>query len=291
VLNVYEQVSINKTRSVIVIALFITFVLGVSYLITYTLDLDPSIIMGAFIFSTFSAIGSYFFGDKIVLGLNGAREAQRKEFFNYYTVTENLSLASQIPVPKMYVIDSPALNAFATGRDPQHAVICVTTGLLEKLSRTQLEGVIAHELSHVVNYDIRLMMLVSILVGSLSILSDLLLRGHARSRNRNRSSGMLALVGFILILFSPLIAQLIQLALSRQREFLADASGVKLTRQPSGLIEALTIIATDPNHLQNAAPSTAPLFISNPFKGQTIATLFSTHPPIEQRIATLQKML
>jgi heat shock protein HtpX len=293
--NVYEQVASNKFRSNVVIIGFIAFITGAAYLIVQALNLDPSILLFAGIFSIISSFASYFAGDKLVLALNNAHPANRQQHFDYYTVVENLSLAYQIPMPQIYIIDSPALNAFATGRDPEHAYVCVTSGLIEKLNRTQLEGVIAHELSHIKNYDIRLMMVVSLLIGTLSILTNLAYRtrglGSRRSRdNESSASGVLALVGLFLLIFSPLIAQLIQLALSRQREYLADASGVKLTRQPQGLIEALKIISQDPDILHSASTATASLYISNPFKNSKIASLFSTHPPIEERIKRLEQM-
>jgi len=295
--NVYEQITRNKIRSGFIISLFTAFVILVAYLITYAFNLDNSFLIIAIIFSIFSSGASYFYGDKMVLGLNKARPATRKEFFDFYTVTENLSLANQTPVPKIYVIDSPAPNAFATGRDPEHAVICATTGLLEKLNRTELEAVVAHELSHIKNYDIRLMTIVSILIGTLSILINLASRsmffGGGRRNNDNNNEGgiILAVVGIVLIIFAPLIAQLIQLAISRRREYFADASAVKLTRQPQGLIDALTKISSDPSKLETASTATASLYITNPFKGNKIASLFSTHPPIEDRIKALQQML
>lgn len=290
-LNIYEQVSRNKTRSSLIIAIFVIFITGVSYLITQYAGTGDEIIIYALGFSTISGLVSFFHGDKIILSLNRARPANRKEFFNFYTITENLATANQIPVPKIYVADSPAPNAFATGRDPDHATVCVTTGLLSKLNRTQLEGVIAHELSHIKNYDIRLMMIVSILVGSLSILIRTTSRRSSSRNKKNNSSGIFGLIGIILIIFSPLIAKLIQLAISRRREYLADASAVKLTRQPQGLISALQIISQDPNMLRSASTATASLYIANPFKTNKIASLFSTHPPIKDRIATLQQML
>lgn len=293
-LNVYEQVARNKFKSTLIISLFVAFVLIVAYLISRAFGFGDSFLIFAFIFSIFTSGISYFYGDQIILSLNGAKPATRKEFFNFYTVTENLSMANDMPVPKIYVIDSPALNAFATGRDPQHAVVCATTGLLNKLNRTELEAVIAHELSHIKNYDIRLMMIVSILIGTLSILinfaSHNMFFGHDRDREEN-SSPVLAIIGIVLIIFAPIIAQLIQLAISRRREYLADASGVKLTRQPQGLIDALKKISSDPNILETASTATAPLYIQNPFRGQKIASLFSTHPPVEERIKALEQML
>jgi heat shock protein HtpX len=296
-INVYEQVEKNKIKSAFIVALFIAFILAVAYVIAQAFGLGDQFMVFAFIFSLFSSGISYFWGDQIVLSLNQARPATRKEFFDFYTVVENLSMADELPTPKIYVIDSPAMNAFATGRDPQHSVVCATTGLLNRLNRTELEGVIGHELSHIKNYDIRLMMIVSILIGTLSILINFASRGmfFGGGRNRDREEGnagaIFAILGLILIIFAPIIAQLIQLAISRRREYLADASGVKLTRQPQGLIDALKKIANDNVPLETASTATASLYISNPFKGNKIASLFSTHPPIEDRIKALEEML
>ena len=290
-LNVYEQVSRNKAKSGLIIAIFVIFILLVSYLITQYANVGNGLILYALGFSTTSCLVSFFAGDKIILSLNHARPASREEFFNFYTTTENLAAAARLPIPKIYVINSPAPNAFATGRDPQHATICATTGLLSKLNRTQLEGVIAHELSHIKNYDIRLMMIVSVLVGSLAILIRTGSHNPQSRSQKNNRSGIFALIGLLFLILSPIIAKLIQLAISRRREYLADASAVKLTRQPQGLISALKIISQDPNILDSASTATASLYISNPFKNNKVANLFSTHPPIEKRIATLQQML
>lgn len=293
--NVYEQITKNKIRSGVIVSLFTAFIISVALIITNAYNLDSSLLVFAFILSLGSSFTSYFWGDKIVLTLNQARPATRKEFFDFYTVVENLSIANQTPVPRVYVIETDAMNAFATGRDPQHAVVCATTGLLEKLNRTELEGVIAHELSHIKNYDILLMTIVSILIGSLSILIDMAYRSSFFRRNDdredNQASTILTLIGFILIIFAPIIAQLIQLAISRRREYFADASAVKLTRQPQGLISALTKISQDNIVLDTASTATASLYIINPFKGNKIASLFSTHPPVEDRIKALQQML
>lgn len=292
--NVYEQITNNKIRSGIIISLFILFISVAVYLVSYSLNLDSSLLVFAIIFSLASSFSSYFWGDKIVLTLNQARPATRKEFFNFYTVTENLSLANQTPVPKIYIIDSPAMNAFATGRDPQHAVVCATTGLLEKLNRSELEAVVAHELSHIKNYDIRLMTIVSVLIGTLSILINMAYRRSFFGGDRdddNNNNNILAIIGIFLIIFAPLIAQLTQLAISRRREYFADASAVKLTRQPQGLINALKKLSTDNQKLETASTATASLYITNPFKGNKIATMFSTHPPIEDRIKALEQML
>ena len=291
--NIYEQISENKIRSVTIIGLFVAFIIIVTYLITVSFNLDNSFLFLAVIFSSISSLIGYFYGDQIVLSINQARPVTREEFFNFYTVVENLSIVNQTPVPKIYVIDSEAPNAFATGRDPNHAVVCATIGLLKKLNRTELEGVIAHELSHIKNYDIRLMTLVSVLVGTLSILINTTTRSSFLRRNNdnNRSSGILTLIGFILIIFSPIIARIIQLAISRRREYFADASAVKLTHQPQGLIDALTKISSDDSNLETASTATASLYITNPFKNNKLASMFSTHPPIEERIKVLKGML
>ena len=293
-INVYEQVAQNKAKSFVIIGLFIGFIVVASYFISQALGYGNNLLFLALGISVFTSGASYFWGDKIVLTLNRAIPATSKDYFNFYTVTENLSMANGTPVPKIYVIESQAMNAFASGRDPQHAVICATTGLLNKLNRTELEAVVAHELSHIKNYDIRLMMIVSILVGTLSILINTGTRARFFSRdndNDNNVGAVVAIIGLLLMIFAPLIAKIIQLAISRRREYLADSSGVKLTRQPQGLIDALTKISSDSNKLETASTATASLYISNPFKGNKLASLFSTHPPIEDRIKALQSML
>ena len=291
-LNVYEQISRNRIRSTLIIVFFIIFTVLIAYLITYTFNIDNTLIIIALIYSIFASFSGFFWGDKIVLTLNKARPATKKEFFNFYTTVENLSIANQTPFPKIYVIDTPALNAFATGRDPKNAVVCATTGLINKLNRTELEAVVAHELSHIKNYDIRLMTIVSILVGTLSLLINFAFRTNfGRSRSNNNKNSPLALIGLILIIFAPIISKIIQLAISRRREYFADASAVKLTRQPQGLIDALKKISKSSVKLESASTATASLYISNPFKKNKFASLFSTHPPIEDRIKTLQDML
>lgn len=292
-INIYKQISNNKIRSASIIALFVAFIFATAYLITISFNLDYSLIFLAFIVSVVTSLVGYYSGDKIVLSLNQARPVTREEFFNFYTIVENLSIANQTPVPKIYVIDSEAPNAFATGRDPEHAVVCCTIGLLKKLNRTELEAVLAHELSHIKNYDIRVMTLVSVLVGSLTILINTATRTSFLRKNNdnNRAGGLITLIGFILIIFSPIIAKLIQLAISRRREYFADASAIKLTRQPQGLIDALTKISSDSSKLETASTATSSLYISNPFKNNKLASMFSTHPPIEARIKALQEML
>ena len=257
----------------------------------------PELFYIALIFSLFMNVLSYWYSDKIVLAISKAKEAKREEFFDLYTLTENLSIAGGLPMPKLYVIDEPAPNAFATGRDKDHSAVAVTTGLLQRLDRSELEGVIAHELSHIGNRDILLMSSVVVLVGLVSILSDIFLRSMMFSGGRDRDSrggagGVLAIVGIVLIVLSPLIATLIKLAISRKREYLADASGALLTRYPEGLASALEKISSYSAPMKNPHAATAHLFISDPFGGKkmSISSLFQTHPPVEKRIATLRSM-
>jgi len=289
--NIYDQVSENKFRSNLLIILFISFITLSVYFISLSFQLNYSFSIIAFVFSLVSSLISYYFGDQIVLTLNGAKPADRQNYFNFYTVTENLSLANNTPMPKIYVINSSAPNAFATGTNPKNASICATTGLLEKLNRTELEGVIAHELSHIKNFDTRIMTLTSVLIGSLSILINQSQSLFYRRNNHKNRSSILQIFGLILIIFAPIIGKIIQLTISRQREYLADSQAVKLTHQPQGLISALQKISADSNPLSLASTATASLYIINPFKGQNFSHLFSTHPPVEKRIQALNKLL
>lgn len=306
-LNVYEAQAANKRKSALIIGLFVLFVTVSVYVISQAMGVyfgyEPGglgIVGLAFIISGLITFVSYYASDKIVLSISGARPADRRRDFNFYTVAENLSIASGIPKPKLYVIEDSAPNAFATGRDPDHAVVCATTGLLQKLSRTELEGVLAHELSHIKNYDIRLMSVVAVLVGMIALLADMFLRisfrGARGDRKGSQASAIFLLLGIVFAILSPIIAQLIQLAVSRRREFLADSSSVAITRQPSGLISALGKIAKDHEPLEAANKATAHLYIVNPFKEKGhgavdwFASLFNTHPPVVERIAALRKM-
>ena len=296
-INVYERVDQNKRRSLLIMVLFTIFIVAFVWVLSELLGYGPGMVGIGLIFAGVMSFSSYWWGDKIILSISGARPANREKDFLFYTVVENLSIAAQTPKPKLYVIEDSAPNAFATGRDPEHAVVCATTGLLQKLDRTELEGVIAHELSHIRNYDIRLMSIVTILVGMVVLLGDWLLRGAVygrRDRGKSSASGLLMLLGIILALLSPLIAQLMKLAISRRREFLADASAVMLTRFPDGLAKALEKINQDKEPLEAANKATAHLYIVNPFKGQKLtakfANLFNTHPPVEERIKLLREM-
>lgn len=306
--NIYEVQKSNKIKSAVVVTLFVVFVA----LATYVLAKAMSIYFGyepgqlgfvgvALIVSGISSFVGYYFSDQIVLGISGARPADRKRDFLFYTVAENIAIGAGIPVPKLYVIDDSAPNAFATGRDPAHAAVCATSGLLEKLNRTELEGVVAHEITHVRNYDTRLMSVVSVMVGLVALLGDWLLRatwfgGRRNDNDRDSGNSIFLVLGIVFAILSPIIGQLIQLAISRRREFFADAGSVELTRQPSGLISALTKISADREPLEVANKATAHLYISNPFKSKKqgsvswFANLFNTHPPIAERIKILKGM-
>lgn len=299
-INVYEQVDRNKIRSVIVMVFFVVFITLVTWILARALGFGLQAVGWALIIAGFLSFASYWWSDKIILTISEARPADKKKDFQFFTVAENLALAADIPKPNLYVIDDLSPNAFATGRDIKHAVVCTTTGLLAQLDRTELEGVIAHEISHIKNYDTRLMSIVSILAGMVVLLADWFLRGMIfRGRSRDENSGSLGaiffLLGLVLSLLSPLIAKLIQLAISRRREFLADASAVMLTRQPDGLIHALEKISADRRPLVSANKATAHLFIVNPFKDAQakswLNNLFNTHPPVEERIKFLKAML
>lgn len=298
-INVYEQIDRNKRRSAIVVILFAVFVAVATYLLGRAFGYGPSFVGFALILSGISSFAGYWYSDKIILGISGARPANKEEDRLFRQVAENISIGARIPVPKLFVIEDSAPNAFATGRDINHAVVCVTTGLLNKLTRTELEGVVAHEISHIRNYDMRLMSAVTVLVGMITLLADWMLRSSfGRSSDDNdkgQAAAVFIIVGLVLALLSPIIAQLIQLAISRRREFLADAGSAMITRQPSGLVSALKKIAADQEPLEAANKATAHLYIENPFKDSQknigwFANLFNTHPPVAERIKALEEM-
>lgn len=251
------------------------------------------------IFSLFSGVGSYYFSDKIVLTMSGAKPADKRAYFDFYTSAENMAIAAGVPTPKLYVIEDAAPNAFATGRDPKHAVIAATTGLLAKLNRSEVEAVIAHEMSHVKNYDILLMSIVSVLVGMLMFVVDWVSRSIFFGSNRdddNKNGGAITLVLFFAtLILTPIIASLIQMAISRKREYLADAEGALLNRRPEALASALEKISSDKVMLKNASNGMAHMYIENPYQKKSkftnwLSGLFSTHPPVEERIRLLRQM-
>lgn len=296
-MNIHNQISSNKMKTYLIMVLFTLFIGIVAYVFGEASGYGLSFTGTALVISGIMSFASYYWSDKVVLALSRARPADPKRDFDFYTVAENMAIAAGLPKPKLYVIEDQAMNAFATGRDPQHAVVVATTGILQKLTRSELEGVIAHEMSHVKNYDIRVMSIVTVLVGFVAIIADMFLRNMWWGGNRdrdNRGGGVIVIIGLVLGILSPIAAQLIQLAVSRRREYLADASGALLNRNPDALADALEKLAADKNILHTASNATAHLFITNPFKGKSIgnwfASLFNTHPPIEERIRILRAM-
>ncbi|MEK9181134.1 MAG: M48 family metallopeptidase [Patescibacteria group bacterium] len=299
----YTEIAHNKRESWILIFSFLLIIIALGWVFSLAYD-NPGILVFAVIFSSFSALVSYYFSDSITLALSRAKPVDRQSNPELYRLVENLTIAAGLPTPRIYIIEDTAPNAFATGRDPAHAVVCVTTGILQKLEKVELEGVIAHELSHIGNYDIRVMTLVVVLVGTVTLLADWMLRwsffGGRRKGGREgggQIQGVLALIGLILAILSPIIATLIKLAVSRKREFLADASGALLTRYPEGLARALQKISADQEPLEAANKATAHMYIVSPLKGSDgrpktgwLASLFNTHPPIEERIRRLREM-
>ena len=298
----FENIKRNKIESGIIVSIFILVITLIVYYICNALELGTFSIVIALIFSVGSAWGSYYYSDKIVLSLNKARPATKAEDLKLVNILDALMISSGLPVkPRLYVVDDMQPNAFATGRNPQNAVICATTGLLEKLDYYELEGVIAHEMSHIKNYDIRLSCVVSVMVGFIVMLSDLFSRtlfwGGLKDRDsESKGNGILMLVGLIFLILSPIFGSLMQLALSRKREFLADATAVEFTRNPDGLISALEKLENDPNQLETANNATANMYIVNPFKKDSkngkkkSSSIWSTHPSTEDRIEALKNL-
>jgi len=290
--NLYTEQSKNVTKTWFLMVIFLAVVIALGWFFSYYYG-DPNILYFFIAFSILMNIFSYWFSDKVVLALSGAKEAKREEYFDLYTSVENLSITAGLPMPRVYVISDPAPNAFATGRDKKHAVVAVTTGLLAILEKNELEGVIAHELSHIGNRDMLLSTVVVVLVGFVTILADVFIRSHifgGHRGNDNRGAGVLVLVGLALSVLAPIFAMLIQLAISRKREFLADASGALLTRYPEGLANALRKISAQNIPMKKQSKAIAHLYISDP-KGKAfnkkVAGFFATHPPTEERIKAL----
>lgn len=290
--NLYKNADSNVRKTWLWMFIFAIFIIGLGWVFSYNFG-NSYILYGAVAFSVIWTITSYWNSDKMVLHNLKAKEVDLQANKELYRLVENLSITAGLPMPRVYVINSPALNAFATGRSPQKAVVGVTSGLLEKLNKTELEGVLAHELSHIGNRDTLLATVLVIMVGFIAILSDWFLRfsffgGRRDSREGGQLGAILAIAGLVLAILSPIIASLIQLAISRKREFLADAQGALLTRYPEGLASALEKIAQDPNQIKTINKATAQLFIANPFKKKNLAGLLATHPPVEKRIAALR---
>lgn len=300
----FENVKKNKFQSGLIIGIFILVITLIVYYICNALELGTISIVIALIFSIGSAWSSYYFSDKIVLSLNRARPATKEEDLKLVNILEALMVTSGLPVkPRLYVVDDPQPNAFATGRNPENAVICVTTGLLDKLDYYELEGVIAHEMSHIKNYDIRLSCVVSVMVGFIVMLSDMFSRmlfwgriRNDRDNDNNKANAFLMIIGLICLIIAPIFGSLMKLALSRKREFLADATAVEFTRNPEGLISALQKLENDSNQLKTANSATSNMYIVNPFKKDTkegkkkSSSILSTHPSTEDRIEALRNI-
>jgi len=296
----YEQIARNKWKSFFLILFFLGLIFALTWLFGELTGLGSYGLILAVVIAVAMTFGSYYASDKIVLAISRAKPVTKQEYPYLYNVVEGLAIAAGLPKPRCYIIDDTAPNAFASGRNPKNSVIVVTKGLLQKLNRAELEGVIGHEMAHIKNYDVLVQTLAVVMVGVVALLSDWILRsffwGSGRRRSKSKGGGnagaILVVVGLVLAILSPLISQLIRLAISRKREFLADANGALLTRYPPGLASALRKLAADREPLEAANKATAHLYIVNPLqdiKGQ-VNKLFSTHPPIEERVAALEKM-
>jgi len=296
----YEQIASNKRKSFFLILFFVALIFVLAYFFGQMTELGSYAVIPAFVIAILMTIGSYYASDKIVLAVSRARPVTKEEYPYLYNVVEGLAIAAGLPKPRCYIIDDTAPNAFASGRNPKNSVIVVTKGLLQKLNRAELEGVVAHEMSHIKNYDVLVQTLAVVMVGVVVLLSDWILRsffwGGGRRRSSDRQGGnagsILIVVALALAVLAPIIAQLLKLAVSRKREYLADANGALLTRYPPGLASALKKLSADREPLEAANKATAHLYIVNPLKdikGQ-MNTLFSTHPPIQKRIEALENM-
>lgn len=292
----YKEIDSNKRKTVLIFMFFAIFMIGLGWILSYVLD-SYSFLVLAVIVSLVQALIGYYYSDKIALSMSGAKKAERKEsFLELHRVVENLAITAGLPKPEVYVINDPAPNAFATGRDPKHASLAVTTGLLEIMNDEELRGVIAHEMSHVGNYDIRVMTIVVVLVGAIALLSDwfmrsLWFRGNRENESKGQAEAVLMVAGIVLAILAPIAATLIQLAISRKREYLADASGALLTRYPEGLASALEKLKQYGRPMIHKNRATAHLFIANPLEKISIRSWFSTHPPLDDRIKKLRSMI
>lgn len=297
-MTTYSHIAGNKFRSVLLLVLFMGFIAGIGYIWGEYYGNGVESIVMAIIFAGISSFAGYFWSDKIALAVNGAQALSENDDPELFHLVQSLSMIAGIPMPKLYIINDPSPNAFATGRNPQHAAIAVTTGLRQIMNKSELEGVLAHEMSHIKNYDILFMTLVSVFVGTITMLADWFMRWGMWGGNRRRDSrennnslnGIIMIIGVILIILSPIIATIIQLAISRKREYLADASGVLLTRYPEGLANALEKLSSSGTQMAQANKATAHLFISNPLKVSGFSKLFSPHPPLADRIKVLREM-
>ncbi len=295
-MTLYTQASSNIRKTWILITVFLLLIIGLGWVFSYVFN-APWILILAAVFSISWTLVSYWRSDRMILSLSHAHLLKKEDDLQLYRIVENLAITAGLPVPKIYIIDDEASNAFATGRDPQHGVICVTKGLLNKLDKPEIEGVIAHEMSHIGNRDTLLSSIVVVLVGIVALLSRWFLRGIYLGGERDNNNGnfgiLIFLIGAIMALVAPLAATLLQLSISRKREFLADASGALLTRYPEGLAKALEKISQDTHVLREASDATSSLFIIDPLRKKRkswFARLWMTHPPVEERIKALREM-
>ena len=295
-MTLYNLAEKNVRKTWFLVITFLVLIIALGWVFAWFFQ-EPTILIVAVIFSILTSLGGYWYSDKLVLGLAGAKEIAENDNPELYRIVENLCITAGLPTPKIYIINEEQPNAFATGRNKDHAVVAVTSGLLKKLEKSELEGVIAHELSHIKNKDMLLQTIIVVLVGIVAIASNMFLRLSFYGGGRNRDSKVspiLQVLALVAVVLAPIAANLIKLAISRKREFLADASGALITRYPEGLASALEKIASDPNPMRRANNATAHLYISNPFRGKQakswITKLYSTHPPIEERIKALRGM-
>lgn len=300
--TIYNQIDANRRKTFFLMIGFSIFIVVVAYVLVLALGFDGIGALGFvgifLIISGFVNLGSYYWSDKLVLSMTGAKPISKESNRDLYRIVENLTIASGSQMPRIFVMDDPAPNAFATGRDPKHAVVVFSSGLLKRLDKLELEGVAAHELSHVRNYDTRLMSIVVVLVGMIALLADIFFRSlwfGGGSRNKRGGGALIIIIGVVVAVLAPIAAQLIKLSISRRREFLADSSGALLTRNPEGLASALLKISSDTTPAKRVSTANAHLFIANPFKGKQgkswIAGLFQTHPPIEERVKVLRSSI
>lgn len=289
----YSQIASNKRKTVIIMAVFVLLVGAIAWLFNQYLGGQPTTFYGVLIGAIVYTIFTYYAGSSMALAVNGAQEIQKSDNPRLWRIIENLSITDGLPMPRVYIMSDPSPNAFATGRDPKHAAVCATTGLLDIMDDNELQGVFAHELGHVKNYDVRVSMVAFALTAVISLLADIMLRltwFRGNDREENQGQGILLLLGIVAAILAPVVAMMIQLAISRQREYLADATSALTTRYPEGLISALEKIQQRGSTMRRQNTATAHLFFANPLKGHSLAALFDTHPPVADRIARLKHM-
>lgn len=289
----YSEIAANKRRTVIIMAVFVAFVGVIAWLFDQFLGGSPNIFYGVLIGAAIYAVITYYSGSNLALAVNGAHEIKKADNPRLWRIIENLSITDGLPMPRVFIMNDPSPNAFATGRDPQHAIVCATSGLLDIMDDNELQGVFAHELGHVKNYDIRVSMVAFALTAVISLLADVMLRltwFRGNDRENNSSGQIFLLLGIVAAILAPLVAIMIQLAISRQREYLADATSALTTRYPEGLISALQKIARTGSATRVQNTATAHLFFANPLRKHSLTSLFDTHPPVADRIARLQHM-